>query len=230
MPIQVNYVECFYCPKAIRIDKMLSHLCTHAEVIISHMSPLHRNMILKGRIPLLAGESTVNMFRVCLHCKRGELSCSSRKPKHSHTECVKSFDKYESLFTSAADYVPRKLGKWKEIKKETYVEQTGKNLVLEKRKSKPVQQSNEPIVCLLTDNTQERIIAMWGEGRDPDDDVDEDEETIDGKANVLLNYLSRCNVIIHRNTSKINDLMSQLTHANEENERLRTKLRSINPS
>jgi hypothetical protein len=71
---------------------------------------------------------------------------------------------------------------------------------------------------------------MWGEGRDPDDDVDEDEETIDGKANVLLNYLSRCNVIIHRNTSKINDLMSQLTHANEENERLRTKLRSINPS
>lgn len=213
MPISVNYVECPYCSKDVRIDKLTAHLCTHAIMIISTMSEAERTATVKNRKPIVFGRGFVEagkvdvLFTVCLHCKKGRLSCSKRNAVYDHSKCIEAFEQYTNLFTSVTETTPCRLPSWKHKTKGQYVKTSGKELVLSKPvtviESAPV----EPVVTEvktvetvgdMPQHLVDRIMEWWMIGRDADQEVEEDEVTIYDKLTKMLDTFDKQNSKLNR--------------------------------
>jgi Pyruvate/2-oxoacid:ferredoxin oxidoreductase delta subunit len=206
---------------------MTAHLCTHAKEVIKHMPIEERTSSIETKTPIITHISTRTtvtgakrstettlIFSTCLHCKKGILSCSERNIGiRNHTECKKSYNLYESLFTKAADYEPFIFNKWKEISKAEYSKLTDKSLVLVKGLPTPSVEVKAIETAPVKDSAvsfsttlEERVLAMWSEGRDVDDEVDEDEESTEGKIMALLDNLTKQ----YKQQKRRNDLLNQL--------------------
>jgi len=190
---------------------MLTHLCSHAETVIAHMAQKDRNVAMSIRVPMISYEKTMGgkkgfMFYCCLHCKKGMLSCSERKKRIVHDNCIASFYMYESLYVTASETIPVTLPDWKPIAKDKYVKVTGKELVLTKPVPviQPVIESApvEPVVTevktveTVADMPQhlvDRIMEWWMIGREPDQEVEEDEVTIHDKLKKMLDTFDKQN-------------------------------------
>ena len=167
------------------------------------------------------------MFTCCLYCKKGRISCSKRCTIFNtikHTECKKAFSTYEHLYEDMTPPSLSLMKEWKEVKKER-----AKSTVVETAVESP-----EPVIstvsivtpCVtpsLSTDTEAKIVSMWKARRDPDDDVESDEETMEGKLLVLLNTLVRT----ERSNDRLRETLSNNTALDEMRKKYNSELSKV---
>jgi hypothetical protein len=128
---------------------------------------------------------------------------------------------YESLYVTAPETIPVTLPNWKPIAKDKYVKATGKELVLTKPVPviQPVIESApvEPVVTevktveTVADMPQhlaDRVMEWWMRGREPDQEVEEDEVTIYDKLTKMLDSFDKQDRTIEKKSANIRKLVS----------------------
>ena len=171
MPESIQYVQCCYCADYKRKDNILRHLTTHAELAIQYLPLVKREQILTKRKPFISlfrKDNTLH-FTVCLHCKKGSLSCSERNRATSvflepHTECMANFEHYEKIFQLKDDSKPNNITKWVEISPAKYRELKGKPLIVQSQTPKPTKESTkEPI---MPKALSDALKTLWTQDND----------------------------------------------------------------
>lgn len=205
MTDSIVYTQCPFCPKVIRKDKMVVHLCTHSKAIVAHMPIIRRKFYLEAKKPFISlcyDEET--LFLCCIHCKKGYLNQTKHRTtfnKVNHNECSKAFHAYESMYESIVPAKPIALTDWKLVKKER-TKSTAVTAVVDTEEP-VVSVSLTPAACavpMLSADMESKIIDAWKADRDPDDnDVESDEETTDGKLEAVLKSFHKMIKIIDNN-------------------------------
>lgn len=192
MPGCATEVQCPSCGVFKRKDKMLAHLASHDKTFIEFMTVPQRERILTIRKPFIYNRNNAKklMFAVCLHCKKGGLSCSERTKMEAvfdepHTECIKEFWKYEKMFESK-DEPKTSSWSWKEQ---------------EKAKAS-VPKATTTTSTALPKDTEDNILKMWKlyedariaddkaeaeRNEEPYEEEDEPEPDLMGKLKDILN-------------------------------------------
>jgi uncharacterized protein (UPF0335 family) len=167
------------------------------------MSVKHREWVLETKKPLVfhkIANTTDYLFVCCLHCKKGAINGLQRNNMYgivngTHSECVNKFSTYSSMYESIVPEVQTLLNnKWVEVPHQKHIK-TGhsiKGIVKCIEPDNSVSQNQTPCGTPgLSEDMSSRILQMWGEGRRAIDEVDPDEETIEGKLTYILDRIAR---------------------------------------
>ena len=187
----IHSVQCPFCNEFRRKDRMILHLITHKDDIINTMPLFNKKTYLNNKTPFIIGKTEEGHipFVLCLHCKKGSMTCSERKDikgfqERPHKECRESFDLYKEYYTDTPPNKPFVFSSWKTKKPEEKVESKATNSP-QPTPTHPAPETKDNQV-VISNYVVKMIDKVWKKGVDDDNKWCQGDDDIDDKIGALI--------------------------------------------